>query len=725
MSEIQMRSEAMVTREEMLLNRAMALMGDVHAYERAFLSKSPEAQELLKGQQEQGLNYKQIQENRFFSRSLLPENAHPDDAAVNPDATDSKGRPQRFNTNMISKLSNNAVIGTRALVMLAGTDLDGTGDPSPEGSGVSKDVMIAAAIFDSVGKRTRLRSDLERSDLPPLDPKQFVTVDEAYIRQQFGDAVWQNVEGIRRGLKQLEQAMPFDPPLTPDQANAIAAISAARVSEAAKVVSLRLYHRLPDEAQEAFRKENKLEGVSDPESVLLQAELGKLNRILVSQKLDASITVPIKEVLVPSVTDYLEGKADRESLWGKEDDGRGCAYGAFNRAQKIYLHVPDPENMGFHDVVKAMLFIARHQQDSTRKDGTGILTHSLTVAGHGTRSLDDQHRAKVTIVELLHDWVEDGGKEVANKNANLQAILEEFGLETALLVAEMTDENSESHYKRRAEDARNGETRKHTFVEQVIASYKEQAGITGSRMPRISDDRFEELTQKYLEETPFSLTTAGPKLMDVLETALKNVEEPQANAGYWKNSGIRIGWFVNSKGYVTRDLYSMVTENMSIFFDKNDDNKFDAERKTPSGHNEGELQRGLLNVMAITKKGFDQFTLQNLVILADEFGLDANQQRQFVQAFVNRDVDLKTYMDGNLLDKNFMPKKLDQSTLYAKDAQPGDPRNYENILAMRKLFLDRETQRDIILVSAKLSANAPAREEIERTTGQTGFHGDV
>lgn len=694
-----------ISREEANLNRALALLGDVKRYDRVFL-EDPAALEVLKGEKEVSLSPERMAKNPLYANRDA-KSKHADDERQDPDA--------RFNSNQLSKLSSGIVEYSTAAVMLAGTRVDvKTGKEKP---GLDEELSVAVLVLGAMGRETR---GGKGAALPSLLDEDKLLVDDTYVKTEFGERTLAHVKGIQSGLKQFNETGGDLSGVPTEYASAVVSLQAARVREAAKNVSLDLISDLPNEVREAFIKENKLVS-ENPAKEMLDREYAKLEKAVGTGTIAPEVATPVQQILLPAVEAYqVSPETGKLLLWGKPEENRGTAYGQFNIALPANQYKTDEDALSSLDTYKALLLITRYHQDALRKDGTSILSHVLDTEGFGSRTLDDNLRTRVSLVLLLHDLVEDGGKEVANKNADLKLIEKMFGPRTAISIAEMTDDISKNVYVLRAMAALTATPGQHNFAETLKDVIKER-----NLMPGASEEAIETRAGDILKGSAFTLTTSGPKLADVASTIQKNLEEPQENAGYWRGSGARIGWIVDSekKGYVARELYASIALGVTAFMQNPMKEKFD--QTLSSGHNAGELNVGLLNVLAAGKEALDKYTVQNLTILVDEFKFESPEQKEQVRKdligkFADKNVsqqEFTKFLDETLTQERLIANPMDSSTLYKKGSTPENPeRSYDNLLKLRDQYAQREVYRRGLEVYADLSVNRDIAGQIRATT---------
>lgn len=698
-----------ISSDDLRLHKALGLLGDVKTTSKTFLSDPVVTRGLADQEKEQSLSYDQMAKHPVYSQVL--KHLHDEEYHPSPDERDGKGRQVRINTNRFRKLSSGIVINSTAAVMLAGARVDETKH------GFDRNLEIAALIYDLQGEKTRGGRD---HIVPALLEKDKTLIDDDYIRTEFGTNVLAHVKGINTALAQLEAGQVEEIPQ--EYASVAAAISAARVREAMKIVGTDLVDRLPGEAKEAFIRENRLAGNENAAKTLLDREYGKLQKILTHSAIHEAVRTPIETTLVPAMEEY-QRSGNTRIFYGKpvpapEGESKPVenirAYADFNRVMPIMNYRTDEKKRDYTDldVYKMMLLQTRYHQDCTRKDGSSIFSHVLDTIGVGTRSLGESLRNTVVLVLGLHDWLEDGGAQVAGFDAGIPDLDKIYGNKMFKLIGEMTDEYSKDVYKERARLTKEESTSAHLFVEDLLreegAGSVAEALHTQQMAEGFVPPSHEDQLKAHLKKG-FSLTTGGPKLADVVSTARKILEEPQTNEGQWKYSGARIGWLENNKGYGNM-LYHDIAKDVLAFFMRSDYK----EKILSSGHKEEDLNIALLKFLSVTKQTLDAYTLQNLVVLADEFGLDAKGREGLRDAFLNmnlRQSEFKEYLDQVLVKlEDHVPANL--TTVNAQEStREHQVRRYDNLLSLRESFSEREMFRKALLACDNLR-NEPASDTI-------------
>lgn len=700
------RDKAVISHVEAKLNKALGLVGDVMRYDRVFV-RDPSVLNVLRAEKEQSLSAERLATNPAYA-TRDHQFRHADDYEVKTG--------ERFNSNRISRLSSGIVIYSTAAVMLAGTQVDTPNGTGPREAPLDEELPVAVLLAGVMGRETRGGRGV---DLPVLLDEDKTLIDESYIRAEFGETMLAHVKGIQDAMQRLNDAGNLTG-VPKEYASAAFSVQAARLREAAKVVSLDHITDLPEGVRTAFKNDNNLTS-SDPERELLEREYDKLSRAKETGDIHRSVGDVTDRVLMHAVEIYQGAPAQHKgNLWGDINARRGWAYGEFNSRLPINQHKTDENALGILDTYKALLLVTRYHQDALRKDGTSILSHVLDTVGFGSRTLDDNLRTRVTLVLMLHDLIEDGGRDVANKDASLRMLSEMFGGSVAFNISEMSDNISKDVYVLRALQAVMAAPGQHQFTEVMADAVRSQ-----DLMPGATDAEIEDRLKLALKASAFTLTTSGPKLADVVSTIQKNLEEPQENAGYWRGSGARIGWIVDdkSKGYVARELYSMIATGAITFFAAGTQEKFNQTLR--SGHNAGELNAGLLNVLGAAKDSLDKYMVQNLTILADEFGLDEPQRKELVRKFTDKSAtrqELAEYFDRTFTEGRLVAKPMDSSTIYKKGSTPENAeRSYENLFKLRGQFEQREALREMLRASAGLPANHSLRDHILATTSAPDF----
>ncbi|NDF13136.1 MAG: hypothetical protein EB060_10040 [Proteobacteria bacterium] len=735
----------MLSNSSVLLNNALTLLSATTAYGRAFIRDEQVLKE-LRGEREATITHadllpskdRETQKERPARKaqfSAILEHRHPDEYKPKP----GEGRAaEKFNTNRICKFTPETCVHVSAGAILAGTRV---GEDGREKEGLPDSVLIASLIYDTVGRESMLSKHPGQHRALLLEDR--LTVTNEYIRTEYGDEVADHVVSIRDAVHRMDTGADLKGVEQP-YLDVLASIAAVRVKEAAKVVSTNLIDRLSPKAREGMLRDNGLEDVPEPARALMENQVQKLKAVLEAGTVSPEIAGPVEKVLIPAVEGYLDGSIEKSQLWGRPDNGNGKAYSNFNTSLPIESHVSASNlgELGVIDIFKAAHFTSRFFQSGVRKDGSSIMSHSLDTHAFGSEPLQDQLRTIVSLVLIMHDLVEDGGKEVANFNFSIRDVERIFGVGVANRIGEMTDARvghdsaDEVYRKQTIATLLTATGNDFTFGEdsdgRIAAMIEEMTAITDMTDSQMGDAALVDL-KRLLVSIGFNLTTAGPKLADVCATMLKLLEEPQEMEGFWRNSGARIGWVTNNKDYVAEGLTAWISAGVMSFLSDENEGKFN--EKEPSGHTKGGLRPSLLCFLSLTYQYMDMYTLQNLNILADEFGLEKDDRAELIKRFTNPEVtkdDLTTYLDDTLTDERIKRqitagkvRSLNASTVFTKDSTPENPeRSYTNLMALRDQLQLRQKYREIYLNLAETPVNAPVAELIRERMRVPDYEND-
>jgi hypothetical protein len=524
-------------------------------------------------------------------------------------------------------------------------------------------------------------------------------VDETYIREKFGDAVLGHVMGLREAKASFEVAVASKKtPVVPEQyANALTAIYAAELQESARTAGYGLLTTMDIQKQH----ELKLKGADtgpEGEKALVARDTKLLEAALALPGVnEACIAAPIKTTLLSAAKGYLDGKEAAENLVGWEGAGRGKAVAQLHNA----LPISSAKLQGNENLLEALyrtaLEVKRYHANGQRKGAESIIGHLGDTLSHGSEALGEHLRPIVGVVLLMHDLVEDGGKAVAGFDHTLEKLSKDFSALTAQMIADMTDRDDakDSH--------RAGKNKALNTVEDggfVFADSGTKQGYTDPNAPLAATP----------ENRGYSLTTAGPKIADRQSTMNELLFDPQMVKGEWlAKSGARIGWFVDNKGFVDQ-LVGHIAGQVRDY----EKNVVNPDTVLQSGHRAGDLMPGLKRFVANEMKTADQFMVQTLTILADEFKLDEAGRQKLVAAFVDPSMTREQFEkeilggpkggeEGLLKDSAIKANReaggipsLAHSSVFKKTRSDPPPRSHEFLLEFREAALHRDHIREVI-----------------------------
>ena len=99
-------------------------------------------------------------------------------------------------------------------------------------------------------------------------------------------------------------------------------------------------------------------------------------------------------------------------------------------------------------------------------------------------------------------------------------------------------------------------------------------------------------------------------------------------SGWWRHSGVRIYWAYHVRGRVVRPLLMKLAREIECFHSD----------PANSGLSET-LIDGLRRVVRFSVESSDHYAVQNLAILADEYGLTMSEREQLIDVFFDGSID--------------------------------------------------------------------------------------
>jgi hypothetical protein len=701
------------------LYRAFELLGDTLNTERSILGAFSEKANKVwaQAEQEQSLPLSDIAELQDINgvKSYNPKiPMHPDVwrelARMYPKLATGEAldaRKDKFNSNILPKIGSAINEAILEVGMTYGARINADGKYDESRSAIADDVIIATTIYKTVGKTLKSLQ---------LDEGKTQKVDDKVVRERFGDAVLEKLHGLQDAMKSFDDAMgsktdgekqallqSIDPAYT----NAVLAIKSAELKEVVRIKSYRVleaiegYTHVPPKDHDVIKKElaAKLSalGLDSENPALAQDELlakkqKEVKAALTLNGLEKAVSDPVRNRQVAIVDQVLAGAMDASRMVGyegPEGNRNGQALAMFHRDLPVMNFAVKGQENANATLIKALMEASRYHHNGYRKGNNSIIGHLTQTFSTGSRGLGEALRPIVATILVLHDLAEDGGPEVAGLNNSLSMIRDRFSPLVAELVADLTDAaDKKTSHEQGAEKAR-----------KTLAS---ENFVFADIDPRWTNP------ERPLEPTnpdrPYALTNAGPKIADRRSTMTEMLRDPEAMSGYSANSGWRLGWRLGSKGFVD-DVVAHITDQVQKF-DRNPDGfvlpaATVKERKS--------LIEGLRNSLQDEYKVDDLFMVQNLTIIADEFGLSENERKQFIRSFTNPDMPWlefkETVLDPILTDERIKDQVaegktpgMDYSTMYKRAEKRGESpvRSDDNLHKYRDSFMRRLEMRQQI-----------------------------
>jgi hypothetical protein len=223
---------------------------------------------------------------------------------------------------------------------------------------------------------------------------------------------------------------------------------------------------------------------------------------------------------------------------------------------------------------------------------------------------------------------------------------------------------------------------------------------------------------------PYTLSGIVIKLLDTVVSLEEGIRDPELMSGYWKHSAARIYWAERDRGEIVQPLLERLLIELK---ESQIDPRY---RARPHHINIVRLKAGL-SLLELVMMYLDMYAVQNLALLAYEYGLNETERENLISLFHDKNVDDEQFklraLDGLLSDE-----KLDASignnlvpgrgftTLFPKNASARCERDDRTFMSYRASALRRqEIRRELeIDTGEKLNALEIRREQMLREFDQ-------
>jgi hypothetical protein len=591
----------------------------------------------------------------------------------------------RVNTNRLAKLE--PVINAAVLtgILLLGKQKYGRKQKGiPE---IENDLIIAAMIYDTLGRKDRFSA---------LLPLEYETVHDQYIRDYLGENVLRHIVEIRRHLEAFESAIKGGTESTlnipMEYANVLASIAAARLRLTARAAGDRLFSTLDEKKKNELRMAGIETDGEFPEQPYLERDYKTAKAALALKGVDhATIREPLTSTLMTAVQDVLEDASKVTRLCGRR--GKALHDVHLNLPMMEYYNAAETPN-SLATVYMAAMESMRHLDRGRRKGNGTMLAHSFRIAGIMEQVLGCTTSPIMAAVAILHDIVEDGSRGTIGYDQSLEKVRLRFGGPIAAMVSEVTDSNSKLDGPRKAMS---------TYYHPALVSPEKQYDVS----------RFTEMHTKPTDAgKPYTLPGMLTKLVDFLATQEEGIRDPDIMLGWWKHSGIRIFWDQNIKGNVVRPLIERIVLEIKLSrMDVNYERKNDA---VPT-----ELLEHICRLLERVLDTADMYMVQNLAILADEYGLHEDEQQYLVAAFTDSTMSREQFENkifNELLEDARLEARIEAGivpgkpyvALFKKVDTPPVSKDTSAFMEYRQSALRRQE------IRAELGLNTPERAEVLR-----------
>lgn len=606
-----------------------------------------------------------------------------------------------INSNCLAKLEPAIAAELLLGAILLGVQKYGNRRRGSEG--IDNDLIIAAMVRETIGRVDRYSAVL---------PGQCTKVELDTLGVLFGQRVVEYVQAIRSAQTEFLDALHnsschnvrFSRPI----ANVLAAIYASELRLVARAAGDEVLANLDD----CKKIEMQAAGVdcsgSFPERAWLTVYYDRADAALSLAGVDYSaLAEPLEQTLLTAVGDALEDSDKRRRLVGK----RGKAvHGVHNNLPLIESFNAGENYNSLETIHIAALETMQYLEKGRRKSAGTMIGHSLRIAAVAEEIFAEALEPSVATISILHDVVEDGSRPVAGYDQSLNHIKKRFGGPLAAMVSELTD------------------------AESSVAAYeKAQATLRCESLilpqQQYNFDRFTEMTlQATATHEPYTLCGIITKLIDTAISEEEGIRDPDMMPQWWRHSGIRIYWSCHIRGRVVRPLLLKLVQEIERF-EHRCEQRSDRYRESNPDDSATALSAPLVDALRrlvdFSIKSSDLYAVQNLAIVAEEYGLEKSQRRKLVDYFFDASIDQTDFRERllpQLLDDSHLQQMIDQGgvpsrcyvTLYNKDSDHTPKYDPATFMEYRAAALQRQkmAQRLGLVVAREDDVSSPLQEII-------------
>lgn len=585
--------------------------------------------------------------------------------------TSVEGSRKSINSNCLAKLE--PAISAELLLGAILLGVQKYGNRRHGSEEINNDLIIAAMIRSTLGRTDRYSAAL---------PGHCRIVDLNTIEAQFGCRVAEHLVSIR--VAESEFLSAFDDgqchqlKLSRANANVVAAIHASQLRLVARAAGDEVLANLDAEKQQEMSGAGIDCSGSFPERPWLDLYYRRASAALNLTGVDyGALAEPLGQTLLTAVADTLEDPVKRRRLVGK----RGKA------VQDVHNNLPLVElfNVGENYNSLATIHIAaietmQYLEKGRRKSAGTMIGHSLRIAAVAERILSDALEPFVATTAILHDVVEDGSRPIAGYDQSLNHIKSRFGGPLAAMVSELTDAESSV-----------------AAFEKAQATLRCQSLILPQQ--QYNFDRFTEMTlQATATHEPYTLCGIITKLIDTAISEEEGIHDPDMMPLWWQHSGIRIYWSCHIRGRVVRPLLLKLANEIE---------QYDQHQGGAAGASllSAQLIEALRRLVAFSIQSSDRYAVQNLAIVAEEYGLANHQRETLVEQFFDAQIEQDEFRDHclpelltdsrlqEMINRGVVPSRC-YVTLYGKNSAKAPHFDDTTFLEYRAAALQRKVLAD-------------------------------
>ncbi len=582
-----------------------------------------------------------------------------------------KARGKAISSNCLAKLEPSIAADVLLGAMLVGVQK--YGNRRRGSSTIDNNLIIAAMIRDTPGCTDRYSAVL---------PGNRTTVDLAVISALFGRDICEHLVALKKSHEAFCSAYLAGQchrlKLSRPHANVIAAIEASQLRLVARAAGDEVLGNLDADKQAELARHGIDCSGEFPERPYLSVYYHRTKAALSIHGVDyGALAEPIEQTLMMAVSDVLEDSRKKRRLVGR----RGKA------VQDVHNNLPLVELFNAADnynslgtIHLAALEMMQYLEKGRRKSAGTMIGHSLRIAAVAEQIFGPTLEPSVATVAILHDVVEDGSRPVAGYDQSLNKIKNRFGGPLAAMVSELTDAES-----------------------SVAAAEKARATLEceGLILPQqqYNFDRFTEMTlQATATYEPYTLCGIVTKLIDTAISEEEGIRDPDVMNGWWKHSGVRIYWSCRLRGNVVRPLLVKLVREIEKH---QNTGSFAGDIAASKAALPDDLIESLRRLVAYSIQSSDRYAVQNLAILADEYGLSCAERSRLITEFFDPDIDQHGFLEHTVtsllldaklqqrIDSGHVPSRC-YVTLYSKDTDNNPEFNPSTFLEYRAAALQRQ-----------------------------------
>jgi len=467
------------------------------------------------------------------------------------------------------------------------------------------DVIIAAMIRDTIGLTDRYSAVL---------PGKCTTITLETVGQLFGENVSKHVREIKRYQKEFDDAFKNNNTrnlvIPRPYSNVIAAIHASQLRLVARAAGDEILANLDDEKKAEVRALGIECDSEFPEREWLDLHYRQTASALALSGVDyGALAEPLEKTLMMSVSDALEQPDKRRRLVGR----RGKAVNDTHNSLPLVESFNASENLNSIATLHvAALEMMQYLEKGRRKSACTMLGHSLRIAAVAEELFGEALEPSFAATAILHDVVEDGCRPVAGYDQSLNNIKRRFGGPLAAMVAELTDAESGVAAQQKAEA---------TLLCDSLILPEQQYNF----------DRFTEMElQPTATHEPYTLGGIITKIIDTAISEEEGIRDPDVMSSWWKHSGIRIYWSYHVRGKVVRPLLVKLTQEIE---------RYESGSAQAASILTDELVARLRALIDFSITSSDNYAVQNLAIIAHEYGLSTAERELMIATFFDERVD--------------------------------------------------------------------------------------